>query len=156
MGSHPDFVAAGIIPFSALTAVGPTRGCASFESVVRLYSEVTTNLEKLRRVAVRTLLLGTLAALGLALGITPENASAYWATRVNYRLDPFTGMMVGFEERYWVPEAVVVQPVYPAPVYYRVPGPIYRSYYDRPYYDRPYYVAPLIQPRVGLYFNFRR
>ena len=52
----------------------------------------------------RKLLFGTVAAMGLALGFAPQQASAYWAYRTSYSYDPACGRFVAYQERYWVPD----------------------------------------------------
>ena len=52
----------------------------------------------------RKLLFGTVAAVGLALGFVPQQASAYWAYRTNTVYDAACGRYVTTQERYWVPD----------------------------------------------------
>jgi hypothetical protein len=95
----------------------------------------------------KTFLIGTVAAIGLALAVMPNDASAYWAVRTAYRFDPVYGT-VAYQESYWVPE-VVVAPVLPPVVY--TPG--YRAYYyPRPFY--PVYRDRFYAPRPGIDVNF--
>lgn len=52
----------------------------------------------------KTLLLSAVAAVGLALGVAPQNASAAWVTRVAYHWDAHCRRYVACEERVWVPD----------------------------------------------------
>jgi hypothetical protein len=74
---------------------------------------------------VKKLLLGLVAAAGLALGFTPQQASAAWVTRTTYRWDPHCCRYVAYEERVWVPDCCEPS-CYREPVYYRG--------YERSYY----------------------
>ena len=49
-------------------------------------------------------LLGSAAAVALALCLLPQEASAYWAYRTRYRWDPHCGRYVAYTDRYWVPD----------------------------------------------------
>jgi hypothetical protein len=95
----------------------------------------------------KTFLIGTVAAIGLALAVMPNDASAYWAVRTAYRFDPVYGTPVAYPESYWVPE-VVVAPALPPVVY----TPAYRAYYPRPFY--PVYRDRFYAPRPGFEVNF--
>lgn len=74
----------------------------------------------------KTFLAGAVAAIGLTLGITAKEASAYWVTRVYQQWDPLVGAYVAVQQRVWVPDPVLV----PAPIMVTqpivVPGPSYR------------------------------
>jgi hypothetical protein len=61
----------------------------------------------------KAFLLSTVAAVGLAFGYSPQQASAAWAYRDVTRWDPVIGRYVVVTERYWVPDppVVVVPPV---------------------------------------------
>jgi hypothetical protein len=58
----------------------------------------------------RKLILGGVAAVVVALGITMGNASAAWVTRTAYRWDPLIGQYVPVAERVWVPDPVIYGP----------------------------------------------
>lgn len=82
----------------------------------------------------RTFLFGTVAALGLAFGMAPQQASAHWETRTTSRYDPACCRNITTTQRYWVPDCVVtppcvevVTPRYCPPVHVRV-HPEYRHY----------------------------
>jgi hypothetical protein len=81
----------------------------------------------------KTFLLGTVAAVGLALGFSPGQASAYRATRTVYHWDPACCKYVACQERYWVPNACNGR------VYYR---DAYRPYWERWHHDRYYHPFP--------------
>jgi hypothetical protein len=53
---------------------------------------------------VKRLILGAVAAIGLALGFAPSDASAAWVTRTSYRWDPYCSRYIAYEERVWVPD----------------------------------------------------
>src|SRR5262245_44462332 len=44
-----------------------------------------------RRLTMRTLLFGMVTAVGLTLGLAPEQASAFWTNHTAYRWDPVCG-----------------------------------------------------------------
>jgi hypothetical protein len=95
----------------------------------------------------KTFFVGTVVAIGLALGIMPNDASAFWAVRTAYRIDPISGVTVAYSEQYWVPEVVVAPPTV-------VYTPAYRVY-SRPYYA--VYRGPFFaRPGVEVNFFFRR
>ncbi len=58
----------------------------------------------------RKIILGSLAALLLTLGITATQASAAWVTRPVVTFDPSCGQYVTTAQTYWVPDPVVVAP----------------------------------------------
>jgi hypothetical protein len=62
----------------------------------------------------KAFLLGSVAAIGLALGVVPQQASAYWAYRPVTRFDPACGHYVTCHERCWVAD-----PCRPAPYHVR-------------------------------------
>jgi len=74
----------------------------------------------------RKVILGTVAALALTLGIAAPQASAAWATRPVTTWDPSCGHYVTTTQRYWVPAPVVVPAPYHRHVAYR--GPAYRRH----------------------------
>jgi hypothetical protein len=49
-------------------------------------------------------LLGAVLAAGLAIAFLPQQASAYWATKVSYRWDPCTCSYVCYRSCCWVPD----------------------------------------------------
>ena len=57
-------------------------------------------------------IIGGIAAITLALGLTASNASAYWTTRTTYTWDPVSGVYVPVVQRVWVPDPVVYAPSY--------------------------------------------
>jgi hypothetical protein len=65
----------------------------------------------------KTFLFAGLAAVVLGLALVPQQASAFWEIRTVQRLDPVYGV-VTVQERFWVPDPVVVAPavVYSSPV----------------------------------------
>jgi len=77
----------------------------------------------------RKVVLGTLAALALTLGIAAPQASAAWATRPVTVWDASCGRYVTTTQRYWVPNPVVVVP---APYHRHVVtyGPAYRRHVE--------------------------
>ena len=58
----------------------------------------------------RKLIIGGLAAVVVALGLTASNASAGWVNRTVYRYDPVAGVYVPVVEPVWVPDPVVYGP----------------------------------------------
>jgi hypothetical protein len=52
----------------------------------------------------KAILLSTVAAIGLALGFAPQQASAHWDCRPVTRWDPVCARYVTVSERYWVPD----------------------------------------------------
>jgi hypothetical protein len=78
---------------------------------------------------VKKLILGAVAAVGLALGFAPQEASAAWVTRTAYRWDPHCGHHVAYQERVWVPDCDDHHHHHRDPVYYR--GYDRGSYYNR-------------------------
>ncbi len=95
----------------------------------------------------KKLLLGAVAAVGLALGFAPQQASAHWERRAVYRWDPGCCRYVVTYHRYWVaPPRVVVAPA-PAvvPVVPVVPAVRAQVYYP----PRPVYVAPTPAVIIG-------
>ena len=71
----------------------------------------------------RKLMIGGLATVALALGLSGGTASADWVVRTRYVFDPVVGGYVPVTQRVWVPDPVVVVP----------------SYYPSYYYYRPWY-----------------
>jgi hypothetical protein len=51
----------------------------------------------------RKVVIGGLAAVVVALGLTASNVSAAWVTRTAYRWDPACSRYVPVAERVWVP-----------------------------------------------------
>ena len=60
-----------------------------------------------RRQIMKKILFGSIAALGLAVGLVPQQASAAWAYRTVYQYDPTLGATVAVKEKYWVADTVV-------------------------------------------------
>lgn len=92
----------------------------------------------------RAYLIGTVAAVVLALGVLPERAAAEWVYRTRYRWDPVCCRYVPYRVRFWVPD--------PCPV--RV-----RSYVLVPWthaYDPYGLYGPYGAPSFSGYFLFRR
>ena len=58
----------------------------------------------------RKFIIGGVAAVVVALGLTASNASAGWVTRTAYRWDPACGVYIPVAERVWVPGPVVYGP----------------------------------------------
>jgi hypothetical protein len=79
----------------------------------------------------RKLIIGALAAVAVALGLTASNASAAWVNRTVYRWDPVYGQYVPVVEQVWVPDPVIYAPGVYADFGFRRPW--YWSGYHRHY-----------------------
>lgn len=58
----------------------------------------------------RTWILSTVAAVGLGLAGTANEASAAWVYRTTHRWDACCGRYVAYTERYWVPDCDPCRP----------------------------------------------
>lgn len=87
----------------------------------------------------KTLLCSAVAAVGLALGFAPQEASAAWVTRTTYHWDAHCRRYVPCEERVWVPDRHDHHHAHREPAYYRGQDRGYERY-DRSYYPehRPF------------------
>jgi hypothetical protein len=85
----------------------------------------------------KAFLLSAVAAVGLACGFSPQQASAAWAYRDVTSWDPACGRYVVVTERYWVPDPPVVVASPPVVVVPSVSvGVGFRGY---PYYHHHYH-----------------
>jgi hypothetical protein len=80
----------------------------------------------------RKFIIGGLAAVALALGLTASNTSAAWVNRTVYRWDPVVGGYFPVVERVWVPDPVVYGPGVSIDLGFRRPwyGPGYYRHYE--------------------------
>jgi hypothetical protein len=52
----------------------------------------------------KTLLIGSVVAVALLLGVGAGQASAGWEYRTGYRFDPHCGRFIAYQQRIWVPD----------------------------------------------------
>jgi hypothetical protein len=91
----------------------------------------------------RALILSTIAAAVLALGLAPQTASAAWTYQNVTRFDPVCQHCVTYTEKVWVPDpVVVVSPpvVVRSPIVVSSPVVVYPGYHYGHYeHDHHYY-----------------